>query len=78
MLERLVKLASTSQALRKATFEKKALVGAALRGAGALVGTAGSVALNHPLKTVAGLSTAATAKNDFKKNMAGFKATGAQ
>ena len=73
MLERLGKLASAAQTLRKVAF-----VGAALRGAGSLVGAAGSVALNHPLKTMATVSTAGAAKSDFKKNMAGFKATGAQ
>lgn len=77
-LTRLTKLAAVSQSLRKVAFEKKALVGAALRGAGAVVGTAGSLALQHPIKTMAAVSTAGAAKNDFKKNMAAFKTPGAQ
>lgn len=77
-LSRLAKLASASHSLRKVAFEKRALLGAALRGAGAVVGGAGSVALNHPLKTMAAVSTAGATKTDFKKNMAGFKNPGVQ
>lgn len=72
-LAQLVKLANAARTLRKEAF-----VGAALRGAGAVVGGGASLALNHPLKTMAAVSSASAVKSDYKKNMAGFKSPGVQ
>lgn len=73
MLDQLAKLAAASAALRNATFEKKAVLLGAVNFAAKTLGTAGKVALKHP---VAALSTAAIgmgAKGEAKKNIQGFR-----